>query len=233
MANITCGLSVGQIAGISVGVIVGIVLGSILVIALVVFLSKRGYDAYMAQSALNSAGAHTSPAYRDNDMAGTNVAYSPLWRCCKHCFSRFRLELFTAMWVSLGLLAVVLLALPAHGQDPSHYCFGDPAFVNNARPGYALRQVLIELQWGAGCWLPLHQVNTVTRHGDRTPIDPLPQLLENVAWQCTMDMVQAGVDGENASVPTRQWRKQYINKRQSLPGSFMGAVLLRWIWWAT
>ncbi len=41
------------------------------------------------------------------------------------------------MWV---VVLVPLLGL-ACGQDPWHYCFGAPGFVNNVRPGYALRQV--------------------------------------------------------------------------------------------
>jgi hypothetical protein len=64
------GLPPGAVAGIAAGVIAGIVVAAVVAALLAAFLSKKGYDYYQAQSALQSTGAQSNPAYTQNQAEG-------------------------------------------------------------------------------------------------------------------------------------------------------------------
>ncbi len=59
----------------------------------------------------------------------------------------------------------------------------------------------------------------MTRHGDRTPVNALPDALENVVWDCSLNLLASQVSFPEQQAPRRQWRKNYIRGREVLPGS--------------
>jgi hypothetical protein len=56
--------------GIAGGAVAGIVVACVIAALIAAFLSKKGYDFYQAQSALNSAGLHHNPAFQTNQNQG-------------------------------------------------------------------------------------------------------------------------------------------------------------------
>jgi hypothetical protein len=59
--------TVGAITG---GAVAGIVLACIIAAAIVAWFSKKGYDYYAAQGALNSTGLHNNPAFQAHQNEG-------------------------------------------------------------------------------------------------------------------------------------------------------------------
>jgi hypothetical protein len=104
----------------------------------------------------------------------------------------------------MGLLLLVVLAACALGQDYQHYCFANVSF--------ALTDTI-----PAG--LTLQRVVLMTRHGDRTPVNVLPQPLENVVWNCTIDLLAGDVNWADPTSPSRLWRKRYVRGKEVLPGN--------------
>lgn len=99
------------------------------------------------------------------------------------------------MWLLVSLFVSFAL-----GQfDPTHYCQGVPLFANNARSGFALQQVQV-----------------ITRHGDRTPVNVITPALENVVWNCT-DFAE--LFGQSISSRGRVFRKNYMEGRNLLRGN--------------
>ncbi len=70
IGNFSCGFSAAEIAGISAGVIAGVVVAAVIAALLIAFLSKKGYDAYMAKSGFAQSGAHSNPAFSANKNVG-------------------------------------------------------------------------------------------------------------------------------------------------------------------
>ena len=84
--------------------------------------------------------------------------------------------------------------------DPEKYCHADPRFINNSREGFRLIQIQL-----------------LTRHGDRTPLHPLPKKLQNVVWNCS-----AVDDDEVSSLEsTITLNKRYVEGREALRGNCM------------
>ncbi len=73
--NVACFFSsvfpVSSIATISGGVAAAIVIACVVAVALAIWLSKKGYDYYKAQSDLSSAGMTVNPTFQQNELAGT------------------------------------------------------------------------------------------------------------------------------------------------------------------
>ena len=85
--------------------------------------------------------------------------------------------------------------------DYDQYCFASPLFAAPLSNVTLVKAIL------------------VTRHGDRTPVNVLPEWLErNVQWNCTLSMlVQSFV--EEAAPMQRVFRKSYIPRHDVLPNS--------------
>lgn len=65
-------LPVSAVAGIAGGVVAGIVIACIIAALLIFFLSKKGYDYYVARSNMASTGLHDNPTFVHNrEGAGT------------------------------------------------------------------------------------------------------------------------------------------------------------------
>jgi hypothetical protein len=71
IGNYSCGFSAAAIAGISAGVIAGVAVAAVIAALLIIFLSKKGYDAYMAKSAFGNSGATNNAAFQDNQHVGS------------------------------------------------------------------------------------------------------------------------------------------------------------------
>jgi hypothetical protein len=89
---------------------------------------------------------------------------------------------------------VLCFALAVASEEPwTHYCFAASSFVPppNVSSGFSLSRVIL-----------------MTRHGDRTPVNVLPDYLENVVWNCSLDMLVSFVDEYLPVPPQRQFRKK-------------------------
>jgi hypothetical protein len=58
--------------GIAGGVIAGIVVAAVAAALLIAFFSKKGYDAFQANSAMGAGMSNTNPAFQGNEMRGSN-----------------------------------------------------------------------------------------------------------------------------------------------------------------
>jgi len=66
-------VNTAQAAGLAAGVIAGIVVGAVIAAAIIAFLSKKGYDAYAAQSAMSAPSMHNNAAFRGDEKAGSMI----------------------------------------------------------------------------------------------------------------------------------------------------------------
>ncbi len=59
-----------QSAGLAAGVIAGIVIGAVVAAVLIACLGKKGYDAYIASSAMGAPSMHNNAAFKESENAG-------------------------------------------------------------------------------------------------------------------------------------------------------------------
>ncbi len=110
----------------------------------------------------------------------------------------------TSMGVFVFVLVIGVLAASGLSQEYKHYCFANASF--------ALTDTI-------PTGLTLQRVVLMTRHGDRTPVNVLPLWLENVVWNCSLDLLAGQANASDSTTPARLWRKQYVRGKEVLPGS--------------
>lgn len=86
--------------------------------------------------------------------------------------------------------------------DPNQYCGGSPSFVSNAKPGLELRKVQV-----------------ITRHGDRTPVNFINSKIENVVWDCNLNMQYSQSNQSDPKFPKRVFQKVYVPNQEILRGN--------------
>merc|ERR1711916_341237 len=64
--------SAGVAGGIAGGVIAAVVVAAVIAALLIAFFSKKGYDAFQANSARGAGMSNTNPAFQGNEMRGSN-----------------------------------------------------------------------------------------------------------------------------------------------------------------
>ncbi len=71
-------IGVGAVAGITAGAVAGIVVAAVIAALLAFWLSKKGYDYYMAQGDMSASGLTNNPYFANNTtMAGDFPATTP------------------------------------------------------------------------------------------------------------------------------------------------------------
>lgn len=100
---------------------------------------------------------------------------------------------------------LVLIGLTTASIQLDKYCFATPTFfapLSAAESNLTLVRAIL-----------------ITRHGDRTPVNVLPDFLEkNVQWNCSLDMLVSMQD-ESVSGLQRVFRKAYLPAHDVLPNS--------------